>query len=135
MDDSREVVSDFRLRSTAMGFESYRTTDYRIFHKLEEHEMIPRLDDHLNKLLAGEVDDGNGEMLDDVIFGAAREAIADLERQHADHIDMLRRLTIRRLADNEDVRRVRDARVQEYEALQKHYEKICKAVDEQKEVL
>ena len=50
IDDSRIVVHDFRLRATQAGFESYRTVEYRLYHKLEEAEMMPKLEEHLSKL-------------------------------------------------------------------------------------
>ena len=82
VDDSRSTVYDFTLRSTPIGFESYRTTEYTLYHKLDEAEMLPRIDDHLEKLFAGNVDDANGDMLDEIIFGAAREALPYLSKQH-----------------------------------------------------
>lgn len=126
VDDSRAVVYDFRLRSTATGYESYRTVEYRLYHKLEESEMIPKIDDHLAKLFAGDVDDANGDMLDAILFGAAREARPDLGRQHYDHEDMLRRLIIRRMADREDLRRIKEQREIERDAMTADYEKTCR---------
>lgn len=129
VDDSKSVVYDFRLRSSVTGFESYRTVEYRLYHKLEESEMLPLLDEHLTKLFAGEVDDGNGDMLDSILFGAVREAVPDLEHQHHDHIDMIRRLTIRRIADRDDIRRIRDERRDEMNRIQSDYENICHALE------
>lgn len=129
VDDSRTVVHDFRLRATQAGFESYRTVEYRLYHKLEEDEMMPRLEEHLSKLFAGEVDDGNGDMLDAILFGAAREALPDLGRQHYDHSDTIRRLIIRRKADREDIRRIKEEREAECEAMRIDYEKTCKMLD------
>lgn len=129
VDDSRTVVHDFRLRATQAGFESYRTVEYRLYHKLEEDEMMPRLEEHLSKLFAGEVDDGNGDMLDAILFGVAREALPDLGRQHYDHSDTIRRLIIRRKADREDIRRIKEEREAECEAMRIDYEKTCKMLD------
>lgn len=134
VDDSRTVVHDFQLRSSGPnGFESYRTMEYRLYHKLEEDEMIPRLEEHLDKLFAGAVDDANADMLDAILFGAAREALPDLGRQHYDHLDMLRRLIIRRKADREDLRRIRDDRVEEYESMKADYERTCRMLDRELE--
>lgn len=130
VDDSRTIVHDFRLRAP---FESYRTVEYRLYHKLEETEMMPRLEDHLNKLFAGDVDSANSDMLDAILFGAAREGLADLGKQHYDHSDMLRRLIIRRKADCEDLRRIRDDRVEEYESLKVDYERTCKMLEREYE--
>ena len=95
--------------------------------------MIPRLEEHLNRLFTGSVDEANGDMLIDTIFGAAREALPDLGRQHYDHLDMLRRLIIRRKADREDLRRIRDDRVEEYESIKADYERTCKMLDREYE--
>lgn len=123
VDDARTVVHDFCLRAP---FESYRTVEYRLYPKLEEGTMMPRLEEHLNRLLSGDVDDANGDMLDALIFGAAREALPDLARQHYDHKDMLRRLIVRRKADREDLRRIKEDREAEYEVLLADYEKTCR---------
>jgi hypothetical protein len=134
VDDSRSIVNDFRLRTSEIGFESYRTVEYRLYHKLREEEMLPILDDHLTKLFSGEVDDGNANMLDAIIFGAAREAQPDLGRQRYDHIDMLRRLTVSRIADREDIRRIKAEREKERDAIQDDYERICCALKKFEEV-
>lgn len=132
VDDSRSIVHDFRLRHF---FESYRTVEYRLYHKLEESEMIPRLEEHLTKLLAGTVDDANGDMLDAIIFGAAREAIPDLARQRYNHLDMLRRLILRHKSDCEDIRMIKQAREHEYESIKAGYDKTCRMLaKEHKEV-
>lgn len=139
VDDSRTVVNDFQLRSSSSptgsptGFESYRTVEYRLYHKLEEDEMLPLLDEHLAKLFAGDVDSGNCDMLDAILFGAAREALPDLGRQHYDHSDMLRRLIIRRKADREDLRRIKEEREAECDAMKADYERTCKMLDREYE--
>lgn len=124
LDDSRSVAYDFRLRSTVDRYESYRCMEYRLYHKLEEDEMLPLLDEHLEKLLAGEVDAGNRDMLDSLIFSACREAAPDLNRQRYDHGDMLRRLIARRKSDHEDIRRLREDREKERDSLQAEYERL-----------
>ena len=134
VDDSRSTVYDFTLRSTPIGFESYRTTEYTLYHKLDEAEMLPRIDDHLDKLFAGSVDDANGDMLDEIIFGAAREALSYLSKQHIDHNDTIRRFIVRRTADRDDIRRIRDERVIERDTMQTDYDKICKALEKTEEV-
>ena len=134
VDDSRAVVHDFRLRSSSSnGFESYRTVEYRLYPKLAEDVMIPKLEEHLEKLFAGSVDDANGDMLDAILFGAAREALPDLDRQYYDHTDMLRRLIIRRKADREDIRKIREDRAEEYESMKADYEKTCKMLNKEYE--
>ena len=134
VDDSRSTVYDFTLRSTPVGFESYRTTEYTLYHKLDEAEMIPKIDDHLEKLFAGSVDDANGDMLDEIFFGVAREALPYLSKQHIDHNDTIRRFIVRRTADRDDIRRIRDERVKERDTMQTEYDKICKALAKAEEV-
>lgn len=134
VDDSRSTVYDFTLRSTTIGFESYRTTEYTLYHKLEEAEMLPKIDDYLEKLFVGSVDDANGDMLDEIIFGAAREAQPFLSKQHIDHNDTIRRFIVRRTADCDDIRRIKDERVKERDTMQTDYEKICKALEKTEEV-
>lgn len=126
IDDSRAVVDDFRLRASKVGVESYRTMEYRVFHKLEEEQMIPLLDEHLNKLFSGEVDSANADMLDAILFDTAREGLVDINNQHCAHTDTLRRLIIRRKADREDLRRIRDDRVDELNSMKADYEITCK---------
>ena len=131
VDDSRSNVYDFMLR---FPYESYRTTEYALYHKLDETEMLPRIDDHLEKLFVGNVDDANGDMLDEIIFGAAREALPYLSKQHIDHNDTIRRFIVRRTADRDDIRRIRDERVVERDTMQTDYDKICKALEKAEEV-
>ena len=121
LDDSRSIAYDFLLRSP---YDSYRCMEYRLYHKLEEDEMLPLLDEHLEKLFAGEVDAGNSDMLDALIFSACREAAPDLMRQRYDHGDMLRRLIARRKSDHADIRRIREDREKERDSLQAEYEKL-----------
>ena len=133
-DDSR-TMAYFCLRSSdGYGDEAFRTVEYRLLPKIDEGEMIPRLDEHLNKLFAGEVDDANGDMLDALIFGVAREALPDLNRQHYDHMDMLRRFIIKRLADRDDIRRIKEERERERDIMQADYDNICRLLSKCEEV-
>lgn len=118
MDDSRRVVHDFRLR---LPYENYRTKEYELYHKLKDEEMLPRIDEHLEKLFSGEVDDGNGDMLDSILFAPAREAKPDLAKQHIDHGDMLRRLIIRRKSDIADFEKIVEDLQSELTALEKEH--------------
>ncbi len=125
IDDSKNPVQNFRLRTSKLGFESYRIAEYRIYHKLEEQEMMPRLEEHLEKLFLGEIDDGNADMLDEILFGAAREALPDLNIQRYEHLDKLRRLIVRRKADREDIQRIIDDRVLECQMIIDEHERTC----------
>ena len=133
IDDTRSTVYDFKLRISSLAYESYRTTEYKVYHKLNEDEMIPILDDKLNQMFAGEVDDGNGDMLDDIILSAAREGMQYLAKAHVDHRDSIHRFIVRRIADREDIERIRDAREEELETLNEDYAKVLEAISENKE--
>lgn len=125
LDDSRVVVNDFMRRGQ---YESYRSVDYRMYHKLCEEEMLPRLNQHLEALFAGDVDDANGDMLDNIILGAYREAMSDLGIQRQNHKDMNRRLTARRASDRKDFARLREERMEELLRLKKEYEETCNKI-------
>lgn len=127
VDDSRVIAYDFRLRSTIVGFEDYRAREYQPYKKLEEEEMLPMLEDHLAKLLKdGCVDAANADLLDEIIFSAAREAAVDLDWQYQNHADTLRRLITRNATDCEDLRRLIEERKQEYDRLEADYKATCR---------
>ncbi len=122
MDDSRVTVYDFKRR---IKFESYRSTDYRFYPGLSEEAMNPKIDRHLEALFAGDVDDGNGDMLDNIIFGPYRESVPYLNIQRLNHKDMNRRLVACRASDRADFERIRDERKNELERLEQEYEDVC----------
>lgn len=119
VDDTRTVVYDFKRR---IPYESYRAMEYRPFPDLEEEVMIPKLDVYLNKLFAGAIDDGNGDVLDNLIFKTAREAGAYLKTQNIDHRDMNNRFTARAKADQEDFTRIYEQVSQETRKLENELE-------------
>lgn len=123
VDDSRATVYDFRRR---FPYESYRPADYTLYSKLEESEMLPKLDAHLTVLLAGEVDEANGNMADSLIFDVAYAAVADLDRQRCNHGDMLRRLIARRQADREDFVKMLEERKRELSRLERDFKTTCR---------
>lgn len=127
MDDSRVTVYDFKRRIQCL-FESYRSTDYRLYPGLSEEEMKPKIDRHLEALFSGDVDDGNGDMLDNIIFGPYRESVPYLNIQRLIHKDMNRRLVARRVSDRADFERIRDERKEELERLEQEYEDVCSKV-------
>ena len=124
MDDSRVTVYDFKRRIQCL-FESYRSTDYRLYSGLSEEEMKPKIDRHLEALFAGDVDDGNGDMLDNIIFGPYRESVPYLNIQRLNHKDMNRRLVARRVSDRADFEKIRNERQNELERLEQEYEDVC----------
>lgn len=124
MDDSKVTVYDFKRRMKCL-FESYRPIDYRLYPGLNEEEMKDKIDRHLEALFAGDVDDGNGDMLDNIIFGPYRESVPYLKIQRLNHKDMNRRLIARRVSDRADFERIRDERKDELKQLEKEYDDIC----------
>lgn len=131
LENSKAIAYDFRRRG--VPFEFYRVTDYQLYHKLKEQEMLPQLDTYLERLFNGDVDDGNANMLDSMILNAAREAGAELEMQHYGHGDILRRLIARRHADHEDYIRILRDRKKELEQLEAEYAETCRMVSKEKE--
>jgi hypothetical protein len=125
MDDSRVPVYDFKRR---MQFESYRAADYIAYPDFSEEKMIPKLDKHLEALFAGSVDDANGDMLDNIIFGTYRESVPYLNVQRLNHKDMHRRLVARRISDRADFERIRDERQKELKHLEEEFEEICSRI-------
>lgn len=84
------TISFVALMSYLKG--SYRAADYKLYHRLSEEEMRPKLDQHLEELFTGDVDDANGDMLDDIILASYRESVTNLNVQRLNHKDMNRRL-------------------------------------------
>lgn len=120
MGDSRVTVYDFRRRLT--DYESYRPSAYRLNPALEEDVMYPKLEDHLKRLFAGDIDAGNGDILDKLIFAEVREGMTDLKIQRYDHTDTNARLASRYHTDYHDVQLIRQQRQNELEVLEKDHE-------------
>ncbi len=131
MDDSRVTVYDFKRRIQRL-FESYRAADYRLYHGLSEDVVLPKIDRHIEALLAGEVDDANGDMLDNIIFSPYRESVSFLNIQRLNHKDMNRRLAARRISDRDDFASIRESRREELEHLEHEYEEVCSMIAEVK---
>lgn len=93
--ESEEViVSDFQRR---IPYWSYRTTGYKVYEPFMEYEQV--LDEHLEKLFSGEIDDGNGDVLDRLIIDMARQAEKFLVQQRAEHRDTIKSFDIRARSD------------------------------------
>lgn len=104
LDRDETVVHDFQRRAP---FWSYRVTDYRPYAPFTAFR--GDLDGYLEKLLAGEIDDGNGDVLDNLIRDMTCMALQDLEKQRADHQDNLRNLELRAAGDRDQFQDYRDA--------------------------
>ena len=94
VDDTKEVVHDFTRRAP---FWSYRTVAYREYAPLVN--LKDELDCYLDALFRGDIDDGNGDVLDNLIFDAVRRAWEDLKKQRVDHLDTITSFGIRAQSD------------------------------------
>lgn len=92
--DAENIVKDFTLRTP---FNSYRPTEYREYETFFNFKN--EIDEYLESLFEGEIDDGNGDVLDNMINDMARQAEKDLEKQHTEHGDTIKSFEIRHRAD------------------------------------
>ena len=95
VDDTETVVQDFVLRAP---FWSYRTVPYRGYEPFVEYG--PAIDKYLESLFKGEIDDGNGDVLDNLICDMARQAEKDLDLQRTQHRDTIKSLDLRNQGDH-----------------------------------
>lgn len=89
LDDTTEIVDDFRRQ---VPFWSYRASNYRILESYQE--LTDQLDECLEKLFKGEIDDGNADVLDNIIVDSARLALMNLSTQRKEHEDSIKNLYI-----------------------------------------
>ena len=94
VDDRTVVVNDFTRRTP---FWSYRTVSYKEYPPLLELEKL--LDGYLRELFKGELDEANGDALDNLIFDYVRQAELDLAQQRCRHRDMINSFDIRAKGD------------------------------------
>lgn len=94
LDDTVEIVRDFNRRAP---FWSYRTRAYQIYAPFDQFKTS--IDDYLDKLFQGEIDDANGDVLDALIFDLLRQAERDLDRQRTEHRDAITSFAIRAKCD------------------------------------
>lgn len=121
----RVAAEDFTRR---LCYESCRAANYQLYRGLQQDVLLPKLERHLAAMLAGEVDDANGDFLDSLIFAPAREALPDLNRQRHDHMEALRRIIARREADRMDFQKLLEQRQQELAELERAHEKTCRLI-------
>lgn len=96
MKSGEVMVNDFQRRTP---YWSYRPANYRIYEPFMEYKK--EIDKYLEKLFSGEIDDGNGDVLDNMIAQMTRQAERVLDEQRTEHKDMLKSFDIRRLSDRE----------------------------------
>jgi len=127
VDDTDSTVNDFKLR---IPFWSYRAVPYREYEPFAN--LQPVIDDYLAKLFQGEIDDGNGDVLDNTICDMARQAEKDLDRQHTEHGDVLKSFDIRSKGDQRSFIHDRAELLAELEENQRQLEEIRSRVKRDK---
>jgi len=90
----RHLRDDFNLRAP---YWSYRPLSYTISDSLTGLQTT--IDLHLKKLFAGEIDAGNGDVLQNLILDATQQAEAELAGQRELHRDQIKTFHHRRTAD------------------------------------
>lgn len=128
VDDSRRIVYDFRRRLKNL-FESYRPADYRIDPELDESVMLPKLDEHLSRIFEGCLDDGNGNVLDRLIWGPVREGKTNLAKQNLEHQDMIARFGARFYSDYPDIKNILDEHKRTLKRIEEDYALTCRLWD------
>ncbi len=91
VDDTLEVVNDFTCQ---IPYWSYQVSAYREYPPFSD--LTATLDEHLEKLFTGEIDDGNGDVLDCLIADYARENFKFLAQQRVEHRSALKMFQVQR---------------------------------------
>lgn len=94
MRSGKKLVSDFERRTP---YWSYRPANYKIYEPFANYRK--EIDKYLDKLFKGEIDDANGDVLDNLIVQMTHQAIKVLEHQRTEHRDLLKSFDIRRSSD------------------------------------
>ena len=92
--DETVVVNDFERR---IPYWSYRTVNYSIPERFLRYK--EEIDEYLRHLFEGEIDDGNGDVLDNLILDMAMQAELSLEQQKIEHKDLITSFNIRAKSD------------------------------------
>lgn len=122
--DSEEViVNDFQRRTP---YWSYRTTSYKAYEPFMEYE--PVLDEHLEKLFNGEIDDGNGDVLDRLVMDIERQAEKFLAHQRIEHRDTIKSFDIRARSDQKAFERQLTLLKEQLERNEKDQERCCELI-------
>lgn len=94
VNETDTTVNDFKLR-TPYWF--YRTISYQMYYPFAIYTQ--NLNSYLARLFQGKIDDGNGDVLDNLICDMARQAERDLDKQLTEHGDVIKALAIRNEGD------------------------------------
>lgn len=126
VDDRTVVVNDFIRRTP---FWSYRTVSYKDYSPLMNFGKV--IDEHLQELFKGQIDEANGDALDNLIFDIVRQAELDLADQRCKHRDMINSFGIRARGDRNSFegqkRRLEDAlsiNLMEQAEIRRRFEKV-----------
>ena len=92
--DKNNIATDFKMRSP---FGTYRPVDYKEYAPFVN--LKPALDGHLEKLFAGDLDEGNKDALNPLINDMAAKAEQDLNRQKVSHTESINNFYNRHVAD------------------------------------
>ena len=92
--NEEEMLRDFKRR---IPFWGYRPVRYSIMEDFKDYKTD--IDDYLERIFSGEVDDGNANILDDLILDMARQAERNLSQQRTDHEDSIKSIDIRAKSD------------------------------------
>lgn len=103
-----KVVHDFSRRTL---FWYYRPLDYKIYEPFDD--IKNELDNYLEKLFEGDIDEANGAVLDTIILDRCRQAKKDLAKQRVQHRDHIKDFDIRAKSDeisyNMELQRMKSA--------------------------
>lgn len=94
VDNEEVIVNDFVRR---IPYWSYRTTNYRLYEPFTAYQK--EIDEHLEKLFAGEIDDANDDILDVAIMNMTKQAEKFLKQQRIEHHDVIKSFDIRAKSD------------------------------------
>ena len=87
IDDVQVVANDF---VRPIPYWSHRPVGYKSYEPLTT--LVPVLDSYLNKLFSGEIDEGNADVLDNIIYDYANQAMAYIANQRVAHIGIIKDL-------------------------------------------
>ena len=90
IDDTRVVVKDFVRRPPYWSYRSLGYTPLKEFMEFQRN-----IDDYLEKLFQGGIDDGNGDVLDNMNIDIAMQALTDLAIQRVNHRNTIKDLAAR----------------------------------------
>ena len=123
IDDAQVVTNDF---VRPIPYWSYRPVAYKSYKPLDT--LIPVLDSYLERLFNGEIDEGNADVLDNIIYDYANQAMSDISNQRVAHISIIKDLyfnhvgIVRNFEKHlEEVRMMKEMNDEEYQSILDRY--------------